>query len=106
MVQKKAELHEISQAADDIRIQLTNMEIKSKGAAEEAYKAGIQDIRYLEKMLNKMKLENENEIGFLKKQTSQLTAEKIRLQQHVVGLTSRVDTAEMEICENVPVPKE
>ena len=75
------------------------MEIREKGKQEELNKAELQDIRYLEKMLEKIKVEDENEASFLKKQISQLTNDKIRLQQHVISLISRVNNSEMDICE-------
>ena len=87
--------------AEDTRIELTNLEIGTKGKCEEIFKSGIQDVRFLEKTLNKMRIENDTETSFLKKQVAQLVNDKIKLQQHVISLTSRVGSAEMEIIEKI-----
>lgn len=61
--------------------------------------SGLQDIRHLEKTLNSMVVDNENELAFLKKQSAGLVSEKIVLQQHVIALSSRVNNAEMDVYE-------
>ena len=85
--------------SDDIRIELTQLEINTKSNNDEVFKGCLQDIRQLEKMFSKLKSEDDAEVSFIKKQTAQLTNDKIRLQQHVIGITARVSAVETDICE-------
>lgn len=48
-----------------------------------------------------MSIEADSETTFLKKQLSQLVNDKIKLQQHAISLTSRVNNAVLEINEKI-----
>ena len=84
---------------EEIKTDTINADIKSKGWFEEEYKSTLQDIRFLEKTLDKMRAEDESETSFLKKQLNLVTNDKIRLQQHVISLTSRVNNTELDVLE-------
>ncbi len=84
---------------EDVRVELSDIEIKVKGLEQELHRSVLEDIRYMEKTMMKMKTEGEGETDFLKKQVSQLISEKIKIQQHVISLTSRVNNTETDVCE-------
>ncbi len=98
------ELRGLMKDKEDIKVEMSKVEIQQKGRQEELYNSELQDIRFLEKTLEKMKVDDENENMFLKKQLAQLTNERIRLQQHVISLTSRVSNTEQDINENASGP--
>ena len=75
------------------------MDIKEKGKADEVYKSELQDIHHLDKTLASMKADNESESAFLKKQVLQLINDRIRLQQHVISLSSRVNNTAFDVFE-------
>ncbi len=85
---------------EEVRVALADVEIREKGRAEEVHRAGLQDVRFLERTLAKLRVEDDNQTEFLKKQTSQLVSDKIKLQQHVISLTSRVNNTAMDVCEH------
>eukprot|EP00826_Nyctotherus_ovalis_P063228 TRINITY_DN9254_c0_g1_i1.p1 TRINITY_DN9254_c0_g1~~TRINITY_DN9254_c0_g1_i1.p1 ORF type:complete len:147 (-),score=34.98 TRINITY_DN9254_c0_g1_i1:41-481(-) len=99
IAQKRVELRKTALEVDDLRTEFAGVEIRQKGRQEEMLNSGLQDIRHLEKTLNSMVVDNENELAFLKKQSAGLVSEKIVLQQHVIALSSRVNNAEMDVYE-------
>ena len=99
IAQKRDELRKSGLEVEDLRTDFNSVEIRQKGKQEEMLKSGMQDISYLEKTLNTMVVDNDNELAFLKKQASGLINEKIVLQQHVIALDSRVKNAEMDVYE-------
>ena len=96
---KIKELRALGLEEEGLRADLVNMEIKEKGSQEEAFKTGLQDVRFIEKTLNSLRVDVDSEISFLKKQVSQLINEKVKLQQHVLSLASRINNTELDVCE-------
>ena len=95
--EKRQELHKLHLIGNELKSDFTNIEIREKGRQEEVLKSGLQDIKFLEKTLHSMVNDDENESAFLKKQTAVLVNEKIKLQQHVISLSSRVGNTELDV---------
>ena len=93
------ELNKLHLEEEDLRSELINFEIREKVLQEELHKSGLQDVRHLVRALASLRSENEGETDFLQRQIMQLIKDKIRLQQHVVSLTSRVDNTDHEVRE-------
>jgi len=96
------ELHENKLLENELRVSYTDIELKQKQNEEELFKNGMQDIKFLEKMLNTYSNECTTELGFLKKQVSVLGNDKIKLQQNMIALASRVNSAYIDIFDTPP----
>ena len=95
--ENRTELRKAGLEVEELRSEFNGLEIRQKGRHEEILKSGLQDIKFLEKTLSSMAVDDENELLFLKKQSAGLINEKIILQQHIISLTSRVNNAEMDV---------
>ncbi len=95
---KREELRATDPDEEELRAGLASLQQQEKGRTEELLASAIQSIMELRKTLAEIAVEDQHDVARLRKQTSQLTNDKIRLQQHVVALASKVECVQLDVC--------
>ena len=80
-----------------LRSELATFEHKANEATNDTLKEILEDIANLERDFRKMQTMDINEISFLKQQVSQLNGEKMKIEQSVILLDTRINSIEHEV---------